>query len=67
MAQAENSAGFEAGSKMAFVLGYFLFTAALFLILTFLKKFPESWTYFHLMAATLAVPLLGMGIKRLLK
>lgn len=55
------------GEKIGFIFSYFLFTTILFFILTLLTKIPESWSYFHIMAITFLIALLGIIIKKLLK
>lgn len=54
------------GEKIGYIFSYFIFTTILFFILTFLNKLPSSWTYFHIMAVTLLVALIGSTITRFL-
>ena len=55
------------GNKIGYLFSYLLFTTILFFILGWLNKIPDSWTYFHIMAATLLIALFGAIIKRFLK
>ena len=55
------------GEKLGYIFSYFLFTTILFLILIFLKKIPESWSYFHVMGITIFIAVIGIVIRRLLK
>ncbi len=55
------------GEKIGFIFSYFLFTTILFFILLLLNKIPESWSYFHIMAITFLIALIGIIFKRLLK
>jgi len=57
----------EVGEKIGFLFSYFLFTAILFFIFTILKKIPGDWSYMHMMPITIAIVVLGVVIKRLLK
>ena len=57
----------KTGRIFGYVLAYFIFTTLLYFVLTFLKKIPESWTYFHIMAITLLIVGIGSLIKKLLK
>ncbi|MBI2136464.1 hypothetical protein HYU06_05315 [Candidatus Woesearchaeota archaeon] len=54
------------GEKLGSIFSYFLFTTMLFLILTFTGKL-QTWAYFHVMAITLLVVLVGKIIKRYLQ
>ena len=57
----------KVGETLGFLIGYFVFTTILFFALTFLKKIPTSWTYFHIIGLTIVVTLVGTTIRRLLK
>lgn len=55
------------GKMIGFIIAYFLFTTIIFFIFSFTKRIPEGWTYFHIAGITLAITLLGVLIKQLLK
>jgi|ETNmetMinimDraft_2_1059921.scaffolds.fasta_scaffold33417_3 hypothetical protein len=55
------------GERIGYAFSYFLFTSILFLISNFLNKFPESWTYFHVMLITIIIAIIGALINRFLK
>jgi|TARA_B100002003_G_scaffold247928_1_gene280488 hypothetical protein len=55
------------GIVLGYTFSYLLFTTILFLILTLVKKIPESWTYFNIMSITIVVALTGIILKRFLK
>lgn len=57
----------KTGEILGYIFSYFLFTTILFLILTLLKKIPESWTHLHVMGITALIALIGIIIKRILK
>jgi len=57
----------KTGEVLGFVVAYFVAATFLYLLLTFAKKMPASWTYLHPMGIVAAVSLAGTGIKRLLK
>ena len=55
------------GEKLGFIFSYFLFTTILYLILSLLKKIPESWSYIYVMGITILIALTGIVIKRFLR
>ncbi len=55
------------GEGLGYVFSYFLFTTILFFILVILNKFPESWSYFHIMGIVILIAATGATIRRLLK
>lgn len=55
------------GEIAGFILSYLLFATLLFVILAFLRKLPPGWGYLHILALTLLLTLLGLGIRRLLE
>jgi len=55
------------GERAGYLFTYFLLTTVLFFILTALNKIPKSWSYFHIMAITVLIALIGAVIKGLLK
>ena len=55
------------GEKLGFALSYLLFTVFLFLLLATLRELPADWGFPHIMATTLLIVLIGLGIKRLLE
>ena len=55
------------GIVLGYTFSYFLFTTILFLILTLVKKIPESWTYFNIMSITVSIALVGIALKKILK
>lgn len=57
----------KVGGVVGYLFSYFLFTTILFFILVLLRKIPESWSYFHVMAITILIAFLGIIIKRLLR
>ena len=63
----ENRTIEKLGEKLGYIFSYFLFTTILFLILIFLKKIPESWSYFHVMGITILIAVIGIAIRRFLK
>ena len=63
----ENKTIEKLGEKLGYIFSYFLFTTILFLILIFLKKNPESWSYFHVMGITILIAISGIVIRRFLK
>lgn len=63
----ENKTIEKLGEKLGYIFSYFLFTTILFLILIFLKKIPESWSYFHVMGITISIAVIGIVIRRFLK
>ena len=60
----ENQLFEKIGIKLGYLIGYFLFTTILFLVLTLYKK-PVN--YFEVILITLSITLIGTLIKRLLK
>ena len=63
----ENKTIEKLSEKLGYIFSYFLFTTILFLILIFLKKIPESWSYFHVMGITILIAVIGIAIRRFLK
>ena len=59
----ENESFQKVGEIVGFICLYLLFTTILFLILNFLHKIQESWSFVHLMAITFGVALVGIGIR----
>ena len=57
----------KVGMMLGYLFSYFLFTTILSFILVVLRKIPESWSYFHVMAITILIAFIGVIIKRLLK
>ena len=57
---------YSIGQKSGFVASYILFTALLYYILTLTGKIG-SWTYIHVAGLTLAIVIVGLIIRRLLK
>jgi hypothetical protein len=55
------------GEKIGFISAYLFFTTILFLIMSYLNRFPGSWTYFNVMGVTFLVTLVGSAVRRLLK
>ena len=55
------------GEKFGFVFSYFIFASLLFLIMLLTKKLPKAWSYLHVMAVAIAIILVGLLLKRLLK
>ena len=55
------------GEKLGYIFSYFLFTTVLYMVLTLLKKIPETWTYFNIMIITIIIALTGIIFKKLLK
>ncbi len=55
------------GMVLGYIFSYFLFTTILFFILVLLRKIPETWSYFHVMAITILIAFIGVIIKRLLR
>ena len=55
------------GKRFGYVFGYFLFTTFLFLILVFSNRLPRSWNYFDIVIITLAITVIGITLKRLLR
>ena len=53
--------------KLGYAISYFVFTTILYLVLLYLKKLPEAWTYFHIMAITALIALAGESLKKWLK
>ena len=63
----ENRSLQKIGEIVGFICMYLLFTTILFFILVLLDKIPSSWSYFHIMAITFLIALIGAIIKRFLK
>ena len=63
----ENKTIEKLGERLGYIFSYFLFTTILFLILIFLKKIPESWSYFQVMGITISIAVIGIVIRRFLK
>jgi len=57
----------DLGRNLGFAFSYFLFTTVLFFILDFLKRIPETWTYFHVAGITLAIVVVGILTERMIK
>lgn len=57
----------NAGRVTGLIFSYLVFTTALFLLLFYLKRIPPTMTYFHMIAITAAITLVGFGLRRLLK
>lgn len=57
----------KVGFVFGYVFSYFLFTTILFFILMLLRKIPETWSYFHVMAITILIAFIGVITKRLLR
>jgi hypothetical protein len=55
------------GKVLGFVASYLIFTAALFYAMLLLHRMPASWSYLHIIGITLAVTLLGLLTRRLLR
>jgi hypothetical protein len=55
------------GEAVGYVLAYFTFTTALFLVLTLLDRIPPSWSYTHVMAAAFLLNVAGAVVGRLLR
>ena len=55
------------GKWLGFVFSYSIFTVALFLILTLLKKLPLTWSMINIIGITVIITTGGVIIKRLLK
>ena len=55
------------GKNLGFAVMYLIFSFILYFILTFLKKIPENWGFFHIFMITLFLVLLGTLIRFLLK
>ncbi|MBS3126404.1 hypothetical protein J4453_03130 [Candidatus Woesearchaeota archaeon] len=62
-----NKSAEKTGEIAGYTVSYFLFTTILFYILFFLKKMPETWSYFHIMEITAIIAVIGLLVKRLLK
>ena len=57
----------EWGERFGFVFSYLIFTTALYLIFLATRRMPLGGTYWYFALITLAITLLGMGLKRWLK
>ena len=55
------------GWVSGYIVAYLLFTTVPFFMLTFLKKLPGSWSYFHMAGITALVAIVALTVKRLLK
>ncbi len=55
------------GKACGLVVTYFIFTTIAYFVFTLTHKFPESWTYFHMIPFTLCIILLGTFLKLLYK
>jgi len=55
------------GERTGFFAAYLAFTAVLFFILTYFGKLPTEWGYFHVAGLVLAVALIGIELKGILK
>ena len=51
------------GEAIGFVVMYFIFTTILYFLLIVLEKFPDSWTFLHIIAITLTIVLFGILLK----
>jgi len=60
----QQSNGETIGKYVGFILGFFVFTTVLFLLLTFLGKLTDSWSYVYVAGIVLAISLVGWGIRR---
>lgn len=63
----QNKAVEKIGKAIGYVLSYIIFTTLLFLALSYLKKMPSSWNYFYVAGITLAITIMGIIIKRMLR
>jgi hypothetical protein len=63
----ENKSIEKLGQTAGYLFSYFVFTTLLFFIFTRLNRLPSGWSFFHVMALTLVVALVGSLLKRLLK
>jgi len=48
---------------IGYILTFFIFTTALFFVLFFLKKLPESWNYLHVFLISIFIIMVGKTIK----
>lgn len=55
------------GEKIGFFSAYLVFTAVLFLILTYFGKLPVEWGYFHIAGLVFALAAIGIELKDILK
>ena len=55
------------GENMGYVGSYFIFTTALYYVLSLLNRLPQNWNYFHVMGITFSVILLALIIKGVVK
>ena len=55
------------GERVGYTFAYFLFTTILFFMLKLLGRIPQAWTYFHIMAITILITIIGYGVKRFLR
>ncbi len=55
------------GEKVGFFSAYLVFTAVLFLALTYFQKLPAEWGYFHVAGIVFALAAIGIEIKDMLK
>lgn len=63
----QNKAAEKIGKAIGYVFSYLLFTTVLFLVLSYLKKMPSSWNYFYAAGITIAVTVIGIITKRMLR
>lgn len=55
------------GKRTGYIFSYFLFTTVLYTVLYFTGKLPAFWTYFHILAITAGIVLIGSILQRMLK
>jgi len=55
------------GEKVGYVISLFLFSAVLYLVLSFSGKLPQSWGYAHIFLVSVVIGLVGFGLERLLR
>lgn len=63
----ENRFILQFAEKVGFTFSYFIFTIMMFFMLKFTGKIPKAWGILQFVPITLAIVIVGLIFKRLLK
>lgn len=58
---------YDFGNILGFSFSYILFSVTLYYLLSFLGKFPLSWTFFHIFGITALISVIGIVFNKVLK
>lgn len=63
MLSEEKDEEFKSGENLGYLLMFLVFSIVLYFVLSYFKKIPESWSYFHILFISVFIILIGKGIR----